>query len=118
MPNEKITNGQVDKSPKHIQGRGREPYATRFGKWALKGTPHHAADKMRNGVGEKEAAEEVRCIVKPFHRQALFFRSMTSRAVFGSSVVTAMWWSSCSDLNCGRPTRRRGRGTTRQGVWA
>src|SRR5260370_36548069 len=71
MPNEKITNGQVDKSPKHIQGRGRKPFATRFGKWALKGTPHHAADKMRNGVGEKEAAEEVRCIVNPLHRQAL-----------------------------------------------
>src|ERR1700722_1584624 len=69
---EDITDGQIEKSPKHIDGRGRKSLARRFGKRTLKRTSHHAADKMRNGVGEKNTAEKVGRIVNPFHHQGSF----------------------------------------------
>jgi hypothetical protein len=56
---ENITDRQIEKAPKHIDGGGGKPLATRLGKRTLKRTAHHAADKMRNGVGEKGAAKEV-----------------------------------------------------------
>lgn len=62
-----IRNNQIKKSPKHIDHRRRETLARRFCKWALKGMPHRAADKMRNGVCKKNATKEVGDKVNPFH---------------------------------------------------
>jgi hypothetical protein len=69
--NENVANSQVNKPPKHVYGRRREPLAMRFGEGTLKGAPHHAAGKMWNSVGENGTAQEVRNILNPFHRRAL-----------------------------------------------
>jgi len=57
---ENVTNRQIEKSPEHVHGRRRKPLAWRSCEWALKGSPHHSANKMRNGVAEEHAAEEIR----------------------------------------------------------
>jgi len=85
---EKVGEDEVRKSPEHIHGRGRKTFAWRLGERGLKGSSHHAADKMGNGVCEKSAAEQVGCVVKPIHDQALLSRrSMISCVVPVSPIL-------------------------------
>ena len=54
------------------------------GEGALEGPSRHAADAMRNGVGQKDAPEEVRNEMKPVHLLELLFASMASPVCFSS----------------------------------
>src|ERR1700691_3331682 len=64
---EQPRDDEIRKSPEHVHGGGGKTFAGRSGEGALKGPPHHAADEMGNGVGEKGAAEKVEYVVKPVH---------------------------------------------------
>ena len=75
LGDEQVGDNEVRKSPEHVHGRGRETFARRLGEGAQERPPHHAADEMRNSVGEEGAAKKVGYFVKPIHGQALRFRS-------------------------------------------
>jgi hypothetical protein len=53
-----IAGNQIEESPEHVDRRRRQPFTRRLGERALKRTSHHAADEMRNRVGEQGTAEE------------------------------------------------------------
>src|SRR5271156_5988384 len=71
MQYEQVGDNEVEKAPKHIYGRGREPFSWWLCKGALEGTAHGAADKMRDSVCQESATEEVRHEREPLHVQAL-----------------------------------------------
>ncbi len=54
-----IANGKIERAPKHIHQRGREPLPWRRSKRALKGVPCDAAHKMRDRICKKSAAKKV-----------------------------------------------------------
>ncbi len=68
--NEKVSDGEVRKSPEHVDGRRRQSLTGRLGKGTLKRTTHYAAHEVWNRVAEKSAAEEVRDAMQPFHRES------------------------------------------------
>jgi hypothetical protein len=75
-----ITDDEVENSPQDVDGRGGKTLTVGFGKRSLKGAAHHAADKMRECVGEKRSSEEVGDVVRPLHRQGLpFLRAVRVR---------------------------------------
>ncbi len=55
-----ITGDDVKKSPKHVDGRRREPFPWRLCEWALERPAHHAADEMWNGIRKEGTAEKIR----------------------------------------------------------
>ena len=67
VQNERIRNGGIKETPKHIDcGRG-QAFARRFREGTLEGAPHDAGNKMRNGVGGKNAAEKAGDKSEPIH---------------------------------------------------
>jgi hypothetical protein len=57
---QQIPNYRVEESPNDVDRRRGESLAGRFRKGSLKGAPHGARDKVRNGVRHKCAPKEVR----------------------------------------------------------
>ena len=76
---EEVSEDEVRKSPKDVDGRRGKALAWRLGEGTLKGPSHHAADEVRNGIGEESAAEQVGYVVKPVHDWALHIRSITAK---------------------------------------
>lgn len=72
---EKIADDGVEEAPEHIHGRRGKPFARWLSEGRLKGLPHHAADKMRNGVGQEKSSNEVCHQKKPGHGYALLVAS-------------------------------------------
>src|SRR5579862_8915443 len=72
---EKIPDDSVKESPENVHGRRGKPFAGRLCEGRLKGLSHHAADKMRNGVGQKYPSKEVRHKMKPGHSYAFLVAS-------------------------------------------
>src|ERR1700728_2929756 len=71
----KVAGDGVEEAPKNVHcGRG-QPLAGRLCEGRLKGLSHHAADIMRNGVGQKNSSKEVRHKMKPGHGYALLVAS-------------------------------------------
>jgi len=56
---EDITDDEIEETPEYIDGRRRQPLASRMGERALKRPAHHAADEVRDRVRQEHAAEEV-----------------------------------------------------------
>ena len=73
---EEVSEDEVRKSPKHVDGRRGKALAWRFGEGTLKGPSHHAADEVRNGIGEESAAEQIGYVVKPVQDWALHIRRL------------------------------------------
>src|ERR1700678_826487 len=72
---QKIPGDGVKEPPENVHGRRGKPLAGRLCKGRLKGPPHDAADKMRNGVGQESSSKEVRHKMKPGHGYALLVAS-------------------------------------------
>jgi hypothetical protein len=68
--NEKISNDEIEKAPRHIDGRRRKSLPRRFGKRALKGASHQAADDVGNCIAKKHPAEKIANDIQPIHRSA------------------------------------------------
>src|SRR5271165_6600931 len=67
LSNEQIADDEVEESPEHVHGRGRQSPPRRICEGRLERPPRHAADEVRNCVGEHRAAEEIRNEMKPGH---------------------------------------------------
>jgi hypothetical protein len=50
MQYEQVADNEVEQAPKHIYGRGREPFSWWLCERALEGTAHGAANEMRDGI--------------------------------------------------------------------
>src|ERR1700728_1316754 len=72
---EDIADDDIEKAPKHIDGRRGEPLSRRLCERTLKRPPHHAADKMRGCVREEGAAKEIGQVRKPRHFRHPLFRA-------------------------------------------
>src|ERR1700743_2295973 len=88
---QKIPGDGVKEAPDHVHGRRRKPLAGRFCEGRLKRPSHDAADKMRNGVGQKSSSKEVRHQMKPGHGYALLIASRLRM-----SWVEPVWRASSS----------------------
>src|ERR1700728_2729651 len=74
----KVAGDGVEEAPKNVHcGRG-QPLAGRLCEGRLKGLSHHAADIMRNGVGQENSSKEIRHKMKPGHGYALLVASRLS----------------------------------------
>jgi len=91
---EKISDDGVEKAPKHVHRRRGQALARRFREGALKRPPHHAADKMRNGVREEGTAEDVGRILKPLHQGFLWLR----RVMISARFVRDRFWQRTSAI--------------------
>src|SRR5579862_9169618 len=72
---EKVAHDGIEEAPENIHGRRGKPLAGRLCEGRLKGPPHRAADKMRNGVGQKNSSKEIRHKMMPGHGYALLVAS-------------------------------------------
>src|ERR1700691_2462952 len=72
---EKIPGDGVKEAPENVHGRRGKAFAGRLCEGRLKSLSQHAADKMRNGVGQENSSKEVRRKIKPSHGYALLAAS-------------------------------------------
>jgi hypothetical protein len=61
--NEEVSRNEIQPSPKDIDRRRGKALPRRLGEGALERPPREAADEMRNGVGQEEAAKKIRNVV-------------------------------------------------------
>src|ERR1700733_13548938 len=67
---QKIAGDGVKEAPQNVHRRRGEPCAGRLSEGRLEGSPHHAADKVRNRIGQENSSKEVRHKRKPAHGYA------------------------------------------------
>src|SRR3984885_7848285 len=72
---EKVADDGVEEAPQNVHGRRGKTFAGRLCEGSLEGPSHHAADKMRNGVGHENPSNKVRHQVKPGHGYVLLVAS-------------------------------------------
>src|ERR1700678_2206514 len=72
---QKVAGDRVEEAPENVHGRRGKPFARRLCEGRLKGLSQHAADKMRNGVGQEHSSKQVRHKMKPGHGYALLAAS-------------------------------------------
>src|ERR1700685_4615763 len=75
---EKVADNGVEEAPESVHGRRGKTFAGRLCEGRLKGLSHHAADIMRNGVGQENSSKEIRHKMKPGHGYALLVASRLS----------------------------------------
>jgi len=93
-----MRNREVENTPYHVYGRRRQSLARWAGKGTLKGSTHRPAHEVWNGVAEKNAAEEVRDAMRPFHRESClslqkwtFGKLREFTLTPGNSQATSCW---------------------------
>src|ERR1700690_2476172 len=72
---QKVGGNGVEEAPQNVHRRRGKTFSGRLCEGSLEGPPHHAADKMRNDVGQGNSSKEVRHQMKPGHGYALLLVS-------------------------------------------
>jgi hypothetical protein len=87
---QQVADGNIERPPKHVHCRGGEPLARRLRKRTLKRPPQHSAYAVRNGIGEKSAAEEITQVVVPRHIYYNLIRAFEQRALLSHALLPVL----------------------------